>query len=485
MAIENAKFGKGIALAGGFDLGAKAPLDSRDTVATIEERDAHVTGNRAYDGMLVYVEADQVTYQYVNGEWKPFGFNLSDFQSEVVDNLTSDDSAKALSAKQGKVLKGLIDAETEARETAIEGAKNYVLEGLADEIERAKAAEGVNAAAIEAEVNRATEAEGVLTTAIATEKERALAAEGVNAQAIADEKARAEAAEGANAQAIATEKERALAAEGVLTTNLANYIASNNEALADEIARADAAEKANAAAIKVITDDYLKNADKVELANATAEAQSVADAAKAAIDAFLLDADTSGKAVDTLKEIQAFLDSGEVSAADLLAEINALKEIDNATQDELNTALEVVNASIATKAAASDVTAIDGRVAVLEGASATHATKTELATVKTDAETDATNKANAAQAAAEATAAADATAKVDAALVAAKADAKTKADAALETAKADATTKANAAETNAVKTVKEFYKAGLGLTLAEDGTFAIDTDLVFILDANA
>ena len=64
MAVE---FGKGITLAGGFDLGAKAPLDSRLTVATIADRDAHVTNNRAYEGMLVYVEADKVTYQYVDG----------------------------------------------------------------------------------------------------------------------------------------------------------------------------------------------------------------------------------------------------------------------------------------------------------------------------------------------------------------------------------------------------------------------------------
>lgn len=120
MAIE---FGKGIALAGGFDLGAKAPLDSRLTVATIEERDAHVTGNRAYEGMLVYVEADKITYQYVadaegNLNWKEFGFNETDFLLHVADNLTTEDADKVLSANQGVVLKGLIDAETEAREEA-------------------------------------------------------------------------------------------------------------------------------------------------------------------------------------------------------------------------------------------------------------------------------------------------------------------------------------------------------------------------------
>ena len=123
MAIE---FGKGIALAGGFDLGAKAPLDSRLTVATIEERDAHVTGNRAYDGMLVYVEADKITYQYIlgddgNGQWKEFGFNEADFHERVVDNLTTTDAGKALSANQGVVLKGLIDDESARAVEAEEG----------------------------------------------------------------------------------------------------------------------------------------------------------------------------------------------------------------------------------------------------------------------------------------------------------------------------------------------------------------------------
>ena len=54
MALEPI-YGKGISLASGFDLGAKSPLDSRSIVNTIEERDAHVTENRAYPGMKVYV----------------------------------------------------------------------------------------------------------------------------------------------------------------------------------------------------------------------------------------------------------------------------------------------------------------------------------------------------------------------------------------------------------------------------------------------
>ena len=122
MAIE---FGKGITLAGGFDLGAKSPLDSRLTVATIEERDAHVTNNRAYDGMLVFVEADKITYQYIldndgNGEWKEFGFNEADFVAHVANDLVTDDASMALSAAQGVVLKGLIDAEAAKSDEADE-----------------------------------------------------------------------------------------------------------------------------------------------------------------------------------------------------------------------------------------------------------------------------------------------------------------------------------------------------------------------------
>ena len=105
-------FGKGITVASGFDLGAKAPLDSRATVKTLEERNAHLTGNRAYEGMLVYVEADKKTYQLVDGQWKVFGFDSEQFESNVEDTLESDSQTTALSAKQGKVLKGMIDAQS-------------------------------------------------------------------------------------------------------------------------------------------------------------------------------------------------------------------------------------------------------------------------------------------------------------------------------------------------------------------------------------
>lgn len=63
------EFGKGIPLASGFDLGAKKPLDSRNVVDTIEERDAHVLENRAYEGMLVYVKEEKKQYRYDGEKW--------------------------------------------------------------------------------------------------------------------------------------------------------------------------------------------------------------------------------------------------------------------------------------------------------------------------------------------------------------------------------------------------------------------------------
>lgn len=125
--------------------------------------------------------------------------------------------------------------------------------------------------------------------------------------------------------------------------------------------------------VATIKGDYLKGTDKTELegkistAQAAAEgAQSTANTAKAAIDAFLLEADATEKAVDTLKEIQAELAEGEASAASMLAEINALKAVDNATQDELDAALVTVNENINKKADKTTVEGIEGRVVDLE-----------------------------------------------------------------------------------------------------------------------
>ena len=56
-------YGKSIPITSGFDLGAKSPLDTRSIVNTIEERNAHVIGNRVYEGVKVYVLAEKKEYR--------------------------------------------------------------------------------------------------------------------------------------------------------------------------------------------------------------------------------------------------------------------------------------------------------------------------------------------------------------------------------------------------------------------------------------
>lgn len=78
-------------------------------------------------------------------------------------------------------------------------------------------------------------------------------------------------------------------------------------------------------------------------------AQTTANQAKEAIDAFLASADASDKAIDTLKEIQSELDKGAGSAADMLAEINKIKDgtttVPNATNaTNANNATNATNA---------------------------------------------------------------------------------------------------------------------------------------------
>lgn len=118
--------------------------------------------------------------------------------------------------------------------------------------------------------------------------------------------------------------------------------------------------------VETIESDYLKAADKTELEGKITTAQETANAAKTSIDAFLKEADATETAIDTLKEIQAELDAGEANAANLLAEINALKAIDNATQAELDAALETVNGNINKKADQTTVDGIEDRVGTLE-----------------------------------------------------------------------------------------------------------------------
>lgn len=66
----------GIGVASGFKLQAKAPIDPRQVVDTIDDRDALITENGAYEGMQVYVKSDKKTYllkDLAAGTWEELG----------------------------------------------------------------------------------------------------------------------------------------------------------------------------------------------------------------------------------------------------------------------------------------------------------------------------------------------------------------------------------------------------------------------------
>lgn len=369
MAIENPKYGKGIALAASFDPGIKAPLDSRLTVATIEERDAHVEGNRVYDGMLVYVEADKVTYQYVItdsvGEWKVFGFNVEDFIAQLANDLVTNDETKALAASQGVALKELIDAEAERSGQAEEDLQKAVDELL----------EYVGTIPEDAEV----------TNVIAYVNKKA--------QEVLD------AATGGSSESAASVK-----------LQLDNYISENNtrvaaveKAVADAQADADAAmehsEAVDARVDVLVGEDANKSVRTI--ANEELAKQLITEGAK--------------ESLDTLAEIAAWIqahpdDASAMNKAieDLEALVGTLPEGITATTI-IGYIQEVVAAEASARGAAIDglderLQAVEGKLgdgegnvgAQIESAIATEVTNRNAAiqVAQEAAATDATNKAN-------------------------------------------------------------------------------------------
>ena len=160
-------YGKGIKVASGFDLGAKSPLDSRIVVNTIAERNAHVTNNRVYEGMIVYVVEEQTNYQYIDSSWVEL--KAGSTTVNVTDSLTSTNTSEALSANQGRILKEQIDEQNaevvgrlngvEGTLTNIDGRLNGVEGSLANIGERLNGVEG-NATNIDERLNGV---EGTLT----------------------------------------------------------------------------------------------------------------------------------------------------------------------------------------------------------------------------------------------------------------------------------------------------------------------------------
>lgn len=278
-------FGKGITVAAGFDLGAKSPLDSRSVVYTLAERDAHVTGNRAYEGMLVYVCEDKVTYQFDGENWKEFGFDAEAFESNVVDNLESASTIQALSANQGRVLKGLINTlaantyskeEVDAIKSALESKDSELsqalvaVQGKVDAIEESIATiQGAIQEEIQAELSDVkTQVEGLVTkldkkadlTQVTTEVEKLQTAINGKADAEHTHGEFAQIQTSLNAKADKTSVYTKEETDGKINQRISALVGSAPETL-DTIEELATALKDNANIVDVLEDSIANKAD--------------------------------------------------------------------------------------------------------------------------------------------------------------------------------------------------------------------------------
>ena len=238
-------------------------------------------------------------------------------------------------------------------------------------------------------------------------------------------------------------------------------------ASADATTKADAAEAdaisaaATDATNKVAAEAALRvSGDSASVATASADATSKANAAQAAAEATAA-ADATAKADTAQAAANAYTDAEVAALVDSApALLDTLNELAAAISDNPNYATDLATAVGEKVAKAGDT--MTGAL-TLSGAptSSLHAaTKGYVDTAESNAASDATSKANAAQAAAEATASADATTKAN--------NAKSGAEA---TASADATSKANAAQTAAIA-----YADALTTSDVAEGTAQYFTD---------
>lgn len=124
--------------------------------------------------------------------------------------------------------------------------------------------------------------------------------------------------------------------------------------ISEEASTARAAEKANADAIKAIADDYLKGEDKTALEGKITTAQEAAEAAQADIDAFMKATEVGDEVVDTLKEIQTYIESDLAAADKITKDIGANAEAIEDLEGRMDTA-------------EGDIDAVEGRMSTAEG----------------------------------------------------------------------------------------------------------------------
>lgn len=117
-----------------------------------------------------------------------------------------------------------------------------------------------------------------------------------------------------------------------------------SEAIAAEASRAEGVESGLAARIKAVEDDYLKQADKTELAEAIEAAE------ESAVDRVLgyLAEEVVNEKYDTLKEVAAWIESDTTSSAQLITRISTIEEdyLKGADKEDLQGEIDALSAYI-------------------------------------------------------------------------------------------------------------------------------------------
>ena len=188
------------------------PLNYKGSVPTYN--DLPTEGN--LEGDVWNVTKTDVNYAWTGTDWDPFGSSAVN----IIDDLTTGGATAALSAEQGKVLKGLVDTKvdkvsgkqlstndyTTAEKNKLAGLSNYNDADLKASIKlnsdniasmdaAYKAADEVLQNNIDAEKVARTAADSKLQNAISAEETRAMLAESENLAVIKAETERAKAAE--------------------------------------------------------------------------------------------------------------------------------------------------------------------------------------------------------------------------------------------------------------------------------------------------
>ena len=278
MAIDN-QFGKGIGVAAGFDLGAQQPLDARIAVNTIAERDAHVENNRAYEGMIVFVDETKKNYQLINGAWQELAKAEQDRLDALEAMLNGGEGAEGANGVLG-ALQEAIDKVNDRLEEGGDIAEK-ISQNEAD-IDALDEKIGVKAE-FDDEGNQTVQATGIhkyIDEQDAQLREEIDAALADAEELVAGEKDRAEKQEAAIRQELANEK-AALQAEIDADVKVEKERAEAEEAkIREEFAAADAALKAELQ--KEIEDDVaaeaaLRAAEEVKIRQEFAAADNLLD----------------------------------------------------------------------------------------------------------------------------------------------------------------------------------------------------------------